>query len=156
MTIAKKLQLYLAEHGVEYDVLTHSPTPSASRTAESSHISGNRIAKGVVLKDEAGYLLALLPASHHIGLDEINSILGRSLKLATEEETSRLFSDCEVGAVPAIGAAYGLDVVMEESLARQPDIYFEGGDHTSLVHLSGEQFGKLSDTIQQGQFSHHQ
>jgi Ala-tRNA(Pro) deacylase len=35
------------------------------RTAEASHVSGERLAKAVVLRRDGGYMLAVLPASHH-------------------------------------------------------------------------------------------
>lgn len=37
-----------------------------------------------------------------------------------------IFHDCEPGAVTALGAAYGLKVVLDDSLASEPEIYFEG------------------------------
>jgi hypothetical protein len=42
-------------------------------------------------------------------------------------------------------AAYGLDVVVDDSLSRQQDLYLEGGDHAHLVHISGTDFRKLME-----------
>lgn len=39
-----------------------------------------------------------------------------------------------------MGAAYGIDVVLDESLADVPEVYFEGGDHTTLIRASGDAF----------------
>jgi Ala-tRNA(Pro) deacylase len=153
MAIALTLQQYLAEHRVEYDVLPHTPTLSSMRTAQASHVSGKCLAKAVVLKGEAGYLLAVLPASYHLRLDDLAERLGRQVELATEQEIEALFRDCARGAVPPIGAAYGVDVIVEDSIAKQPDIYFEGGDHTTLVHMTGAQFARLMAGAQHGQFS---
>ncbi|MEE9139913.1 MAG: YbaK/EbsC family protein [Alphaproteobacteria bacterium] len=155
MPIATSLQKYLAEKGAEYEVVTHTPTVSASRTAQVSHVPGDRIAKAVVLKSDDGYLLAVLPASHHIQLGELQRWLNRPIGLATEDEAAALFSDCQLGAFPATGGAYGLEVVMDDSLSAQPDIYFEGGDHASLVHVSAEQFKELMAGAKEGRFSHH-
>ena len=60
MALSKTLQQFLDRMQVEYEVFLHAPTPSASRTAEASHISADKIAKGVLLKDESGYVLAVL------------------------------------------------------------------------------------------------
>ncbi|NIR96509.1 MAG: deacylase, partial [Gammaproteobacteria bacterium] len=49
----------------------------------------------------------------------------------------------------------GLDTVLDDSLAEQPDIYFEGGDHEALVHVSSEQFQELMADAEHGRFSHH-
>jgi Ala-tRNA(Pro) deacylase len=45
--------------------------------------------------------------------------------------------------------------VQDESLARQPDIYFDAGDHESLVHLRGADFLNLLGNAKRGIFSAH-
>lgn len=155
MAIAMTLRQFLSDQGIAYEVATHPRTLTAAQTAEAVHVTGDRIAKAVVVKDADGYLLAVLPASHHIKLGELGRWLGRPLELATEDETEGLFADCEVGAIPALGSAYGLDVVLDDSLGDQPDIYFEGGDHASLVHVTGEAFTRLMADARRGRFSQH-
>ena len=155
MGVAITLRQYLDDQGVDYEVLEHTPTATSSLTAHSTHLPGDLVAKAVVLRDESGYMVAVLPASHHIDLEQLQSWLGRNLRLASEEDASRLFADCALGAFPAIGAAYGLQVAVEESLAGQLDVYVEGGDHTCLLHMSGEQFGGLMKNARHGHFSHH-
>jgi Ala-tRNA(Pro) deacylase len=155
MTIAPTLATYLERVGIQPEVLTHPHSPSASRAAEASHVSGNRVAKGVLLKDETGYLLAVLPASHHLRLDAVEVITGRSLTLAAEEEIGRTFPDCEVGAVPPVGAAYDLPAVVDDSLVKEPEVYLEGGDHTTLVRVTREDFAELMRGAQAGVLSLH-
>ncbi len=60
--------------------------------------------------------------------------------LASEDEIAELFPDCDAGAVPPIAEAYAVDAFVDESLDKQPDVYLEGGDHRSLIHISGEEF----------------
>jgi Ala-tRNA(Pro) deacylase len=154
MAIAITLEQYLADSGVDYETLTHPRAISSSQTAEVSHVSGSRLAKAVLLKEgKELYLLAVLPASNHIRLDTLRDWLGRPVELATEEEIEALFADCDLGAVPAIGVAYGLDVVVDESLVGDDDVYFEGGDHATLVRVAGATFEKLMANARQGQFS---
>ena len=97
-------------------------------------------------------MLAVLPALRHIEFEELRRLLGSDLDLASEEQVETLFLDCERGAVPALGAAYGLNVVVDDSLAQQPDVYFEGGNHANLV-LSGTSFQKLMADARHGRFS---
>ena len=77
------------------------------------------------------------------------------MSLAGEHEVTELFQDCVRGAIPAVGECYGLDVVVDTSIDGQPDVYFEGGDHTSLVHMTGAQFAGLTATARHGSFSAH-
>jgi Ala-tRNA(Pro) deacylase len=155
MTIAPTLATYLERADIQPEVLTHRHTPSASRTAEASHVSGNRIAKAVLLKDGTGYLLAVLPASHHLHLDAVEALTGRSMTLAAEEEIGRTFHDCEIGAVPPVGTAYGLPTVVDDSLVKESEIYLEGGDHATLLRVTREEFAELMQGAQTGSFSWH-
>lgn len=155
MAIARTLETYLANKNITFDVITHEPTMSSTRTAEACRISGDRIAKSVVLRDGGGYILAILPASHHIRLPDLATWLGFDVDLATEHEIEQLFEDCAHGAVPPAGECYGLDMIVDDSIEDQPEVYLEGGDHATLVHLSHAQFARFTEDARRGHFSVH-
>ena len=154
MAIAPTLQKYLDQR-VTYEVIPHEPTMSSMRTAQVCHIPGRRLAKGVVLRRNGGYLLAVLPATHHIRLADLSRHLGEEIDLAAEGEIDQLFWDCAHGAVPPLGDCYGLDFVVDNSIEDEPDVYLEGGDHATLIHLSHAQFAKLTAEAPHGRFSVH-
>ncbi len=153
MGIATTLAQYLAERGVRYDVVGHPHAVTASESAKMSHVALNRLAKAVVLKGEDGFMLAVLPASSHIQFGHLRKQLGADVDLANEEQIETLFVDCEPGAVPALGAAYGLKVVVDDSLVNEPEIYLEGGDHASLVHINGSTFQELMAGARHARFA---
>jgi Ala-tRNA(Pro) deacylase len=153
MTIAPTLEKYLAARHVAYDVLVHEPTQTSMRTAQACHIPGRSLAKAVLLRDETGYALAILPASHHIQLADLKAQLGDDVELANEGEIVELFDDCVRGAIPAIGECYGLDMVVEDGMDEQPEIYFEAGDHATLVHMTQAEFAGLTWMARHGHFS---
>jgi Ala-tRNA(Pro) deacylase len=153
MGIAMTMQEYLEDNHVHYDVARHSKTGSSAMTAEASHVPGSALAKGVVLKWDGSYLLAVVPASRHVDLEKVGALLGERVQLATEEEASALFPDCDTGAVPIFGAPYRVACVVDERLEGGGDIYFEGGDHRTLVHVSGQGFGRLMYGMPHGSIS---
>ena len=153
MTIAPTLQRYLANQNIPYDLVPHQPTMSSLRTAETCHIAGDSLAKGVVLRDRSGYWLAVLPASRQVQLGSLRADLGDDVDLASEQEIEQVFRDCDRGAIPPVGACYGVDVIVDDSIGRQPDVYFEGGDHTTLVHMSQAEFARLNPTARHGSFA---
>lgn len=155
MAIARKLDEFLAETGVSYEIIAHERTDSASRTAQASHVNGDQVAKTVVLHDGERYVLGVVPSTHRVELDTLGQFLDRHLTLAAEGEGARLFDDCAVGADPPVGMAYGLPVVVDEALFDNEDIYFEGGDHQSLIHLSADAFATLLHEAKRARFSHH-
>lgn len=153
MPVAKRLKQFMEERGVKYTVVLHRPTPSSSKTAEACHISGHNLAKAVVLKDERGFALAVLPASRHVRLNALQEWLSRNFSLASEEELGEIFIDCDLGAVPAVGNAYGLEVLVDNSLSDTSEVYIEAGDHKSLLHLTGKEFEHLMEHAEHGAFS---
>ena len=155
MAIAQTFQKYLASKNLKYDIVAHVATKSSMRTAEVCHIPGDRLAKAVVLRDELGYVLAILPASHHLRLEDLKTQLGLDVELASEYEIEELFDDCVPGAIPPAGECYGLDTVVDDSIEEQPEVYLEGGDHETLVRMSQAQFAALTATARHGTFSVH-
>ena len=155
MTIATRVVNYLVEQDADYDVLAHPHSSSSLETAQSAHVPGDMIAKSVVLEDDGGYLLAVLPASCRVDLAQLHRQTRRRLGLATEQELEALFNDCEPGAVPPFGSVYQMDTIVDEALAEQSDIYFEAGDHEQLVHVSAETFEALMGDAQHTEFSRH-
>lgn len=153
MAIALTLQKFLEGRGVSYDVLPHDRTLRSSSTAEVSGIPNCNLAKGVLIKRKDGYMLAVVPASNHVQLDELGSWLKQPVGLATEAEVAKVFSDCDLGAVPPVGGAYGVQAVMDDALEGFHDIYFEAGDHRTLVHVTGRQFHDLMADVPRAHIS---
>lgn len=143
MAIAKTLMNYLKDRGIDYETVKHDHTPTAAASAHAAHVPAHQVAKAVVLKDDAGYVLSVVPANHGVRLDWVNETLDRKLELASEDEFKKLFADCETGAVPALGEAYGLQVIWDDELGYTADIYIEAGDHEHLIWLERRDFRKL-------------
>jgi Ala-tRNA(Pro) deacylase len=153
MGIAITLAQYLLDRHVAYELVPHPHTETALASATASGLPPGSVVKAVVLKGADGFMLALLPASRHIEFGDLRRVLGTGVDMAGEEQVETLFPDCEPGSVPALGAAYGLDVVVDDSLSEQQELYLEGGDHAHLVHISGTDFRKLTEGAQHGRFT---
>ena len=155
MAIAITLEKYLQKQGVGYDIMAHPRSYTSMDTAQVSHVPGDHLAKSVLLRDAQGYLVAVVPATHRLDLDLLGRLLDRPVQLATETEVGALFGDCDFGAIPPCGTAYGLETVVDDALIRQREIWFEGGDHEELVHVDGAQFDALMGAAEHGRISQH-
>jgi Ala-tRNA(Pro) deacylase len=154
MTIAKRLKAHLDAQGVAYETVAHPRTATASATAEAAQVPRDRLAKAVVIHLETGPVLAVVPSSHRVDLGALQSILDRRLGLASETEVGELFDDCDVGAAPPVGSAYDVPTVVDRSLTGLDRVWFEGGDHRTLVSVAGADFDRLMQGARQGGFSH--
>ncbi|TNF89087.1 MAG: YbaK/EbsC family protein [Gammaproteobacteria bacterium] len=157
MAIAPRLEKYLRERQVKYKVVIHPHSEHSMETAEKAHVPGDALAKGVLVKDDDGYLMVVLPADYHIELESLKKLLKQEVAMVDEVTLGVVFNDCEVGAVPPIGMAYGLKTIWDptSSLGALDQVYFEAGDHQSLVRISGVQFHELMASAERGEFSHH-
>ncbi len=154
MSIANTVKSYLSEHQIEFELLPHSKTGSSHDTAQSAHVADNHIAKAVIIKDEKGYAMVVIPGNNWVKLQALDDELDRTFELVDEPEIVSLFTDCEPGAVPPLGLAYGLETFLDQQLTTLANIYFEAGDHKNLVHVPADAFHELFKGVRHGYFSH--
>lgn len=151
--IATRLRWYLDQCGLPYEVLPHPHSSTSLETAREAHVRPDKLVKPVLLEDERGYVMAVVPASVRIDLRSLREQTHRELELASEAEIDSLFADCEAGAMPPVGAPYRIPTVYEDSLGGLRDVYFEAGDHEDVVHMRADDFLKLLDGALHGHFS---
>jgi len=143
MSIANKLKIHLKAHSIDYELIPHPHTESSMVTAAAAHVPGGQLAKAVIVKDSDDFLMVVVPSDDRVHLGALHRKLGRDVGLATEPELVSLCPDCDEGAVPPVGGAYGLRSMVDKDLLQQSEIYFEAGDHEHLVKMTGANFQAL-------------
>lgn len=145
MEIANTLVRQLGKLGIAFDIVNHGYSSSSLQSAHAAHISASNMVKSVVLEDDIGYIMALLPADRYVKINEVNMLFNRRMGLATEPDLDEIFTDCDHGAIPPVGHAYGMTTIVDRHLDDCDDIYVEAGNHTDLLHLSRNGFKKLTE-----------
>ncbi|MBI4571746.1 MAG: YbaK/EbsC family protein [candidate division NC10 bacterium] len=142
--MVKRLQEFLDSHGVKYEVTPHREAYTSQEIAAAGHVSGKAMAKVVMIKRGSGFAMAVLPAACKVGVDRLETVFGMSgIAIAREYEFAGLFPDCDTGAMPAFGNLYGLEVYVDEELAKCPRIVFQAGNHHELVTMSYADYSRL-------------
>jgi Ala-tRNA(Pro) deacylase len=127
---------YLSEEGVNYVADEHPPAYTAQEVAASEHISGDMMAKPVIVYDGGEYVMCVLPASYRLNFDKVSKTLKAiDLRLASEEEMGEIFDDCELGAEPPFGNLYRMDTFVDTHLAEDEEIVFQAGSHRRSVRM---------------------
>jgi len=140
MSIAPTLQKYL-DQNVTYELIPHEPTFSSMHTAEACHVSGDGLAKGIVLRRNGGYMLAVLPSTHRIDLERMKRELDdEDVEMASEQEIEQLFPDCETGALPPFGSLYHLPTIVDDSLTQDERIVFDAQCHDEAIRMTFRDF----------------
>ena len=112
MTVSLTLQKYL-DQSVTYDLIPHAPTLSSTRTAEACHVPGEALAKAVILRRDGGYMMAVLPASHHLHLSALKSQLGHHVIGGIGDFDRRGITQLQVLEGTAIDIDGGLDAQVD-------------------------------------------
>ncbi|WP_413110333.1 aminoacyl-tRNA deacylase [Thaumasiovibrio sp. DFM-14] len=149
MAMALTVGQFLNSHHIDFSLTKHRHTDTSYSSAVSAHVPTSQVAKAVMLKDRNDDLLmAVVPSNRRVMINKINQMTGKQYYLIGEHELSTIFQDCEPGAVPSLGQAYQVNMIIDDALWEQEEVYVEAGDHENLVHLEGKQFHKLMHGVE--------
>ncbi len=144
MQCREKLEAYLRQQGVAYEVQRHRQAFTAQEVAQAEHVPGRRVAKVVVIWADGRMAMLALPAPMKVDLEQVGAAIGaQQVRLAHEEELAVAFEDCEVGAMPPFGNLYDLPVYVDPALAENETIVIQAGTHTETISLRYEDFARL-------------
>lgn len=128
---------WLALHDVEYETHEHPPAVTARATARAEGVDPRTFAKVVACRiDDQRDVLLVLDATDRVDLVKARRALDADLvRLLSEDELTALAPDCELGAMPAVGAMFGLEVLADHAVREDADISFNAGSHRHTVRV---------------------
>jgi Ala-tRNA(Pro) deacylase len=142
--ILKQLVDFLDSHNVKYVNSTHSTAFTAQDVADSAHISGNEMAKTVIVWMDGAMAMVVLPAFSMVDFNKLKGATGsKSLELASESEFKNRFPSCEVGAMPPFGNLYDMKVFIDAMLAEDTEFAFNAGSHHELIRMYYGDYARL-------------
>ena len=140
------VQEFLQDQHVRFRCVHHDPTFTAQEMAHTLHIPGDHVTKTVVLEADGKYVLGVVPATHCIDMHLAGKALGaQTLKLALEQDLSKICNDCQPGAIPPFGSRYGLRTLVEESLTHEEYLVFQGSSHDETLCMRYRDFEALEE-----------
>jgi Ala-tRNA(Pro) deacylase len=145
MAVLARLKRLLERHHVPYCVMPHSSTFTAKETVDALSVSGEKMAKTVIVKAGGRYVMLVLPAEERIDLAKVAGLLGaNTVRLAREPEMRALFPDCEIGAMPPFGDLYDLEEWVDHSMIQTREIVCDAGTHREAITLRTGDFMALT------------
>ena len=143
MPIARLIK-FLDSNEVRYTVINHSPAYTAQEVAESAHVSGNAMAKTVMIMVDGDMAMAVVRASDVVHMERLARAIGaKQVDLSTEKDFKYLFPDCDIGSMPPFGNLYDLPVYVSRRLAEDAQIAFNAGRYTQVIQLPYGDFERL-------------
>jgi Ala-tRNA(Pro) deacylase len=142
------LEKFLKDAGVTYVKHEHPTAYTAQELAAEEHVTGNRVAKAVVVRAGKRHVLCVLPASYKIDMGKLGKVLSvDECHLVGETEMGQLFPDVEVGAEPPFGKSYGLQTVVDAHLSTGEKIFFTSGTHRQAIEMSYADYVRLAEPL---------
>ena len=140
-----KLKEFLDKSLVAYEVLTHPVAFTAQQLAAVQHVKGRELAKVVIARSGSEFMMIVLPAPYHVGLQRSRAATGRQdLEIAHESEFASLFAGSEPGAMPPFGNLYNVPVWVDEALTQDEEIVFNACTHTQAIKMKYSDFARLA------------
>lgn len=146
--VTATVQEFLRRGNVSYTVFQHVPAFSAQEEAAVTHVPGRDWAKAVVCFANGEPIQAVVPADREVDLARLAAIArAGEVRLAFETELDWLYPDCERGAMPPFGPLYKQRVFVDESLAGEEQIVFNGGTHADAICMRYADFAALAKPV---------
>lgn len=132
---AKELVELLRQSDIEFELLPHRRTQTATSEARALGVLPQETAKTVIVRADGGCVRAVIPASRRLSLEKLRDELGAEPTLLTEAELDGSYPQFELGAVPPLGGPEGDRVVVDTGLAEREYVVFEAGTHDTSLRL---------------------
>ncbi len=143
MPILAMLREFLEANNVPYSVHSHPEVYTAQEIAALQHVKGRMLAKVVMARSGADFVMLVLPADRRVDFGKLRALGFAEIRLAQEAEFANIFPGCDVGAMPPFGNLYGLPVYVDAMLERDDEIVFNAGTHTLTAKLAFRDFVAL-------------
>jgi Ala-tRNA(Pro) deacylase len=143
--ITMRVSEFLLDQRIVFEEMVHAPAFTSQKLARFLHISGRQVVKSILLKGPKGFFLGVLPAAQRIDLPRLSAHFGDTVRLATVQELSEQFRDCEWGALIPFGRLYGLPTILESSIASDALIVFEAQRHALAIRMLCQDFVLLEN-----------
>src|SRR2546423_14879453 len=109
MSIPSTLANYLQQSGAHFEVCAHAHSRTSAETARLAHVPERLLAKSVLLEDDDGCIMAVVPADARVRGSALARLLGRGgLRLSDEDTVQRPFTHCDPRALPPVGLGHGV------------------------------------------------
>jgi HD-like signal output (HDOD) protein/prolyl-tRNA editing enzyme YbaK/EbsC (Cys-tRNA(Pro) deacylase) len=154
MALPNAVKDYLDRHKLPYRLISYPARGTFQQISEAIQIPSSHLIRAVLLRDEQGYLMAVLPSNYILDFSLLRQLLGRDLLPLYGDESTDFFKDCQPGSRPPLAELFGLTAIVEESLAQlEGELYFDAGSHDTLVCMTSPDCRALLGEIRWGHFA---
>lgn len=154
MSMTPTVERFLQTRSIPYKRVQHTYAETAMGCAIAASIPAGKVAKAVMMNDDQGFMMAIIPADRNVDLDAVSRATNRVLSISKQRDVTLFFKDSIKGAVPGVGPSYNLKTIWDDRLGQVDECYMEAGDHTELINFDHDAFLKAMENMPHGTISH--
>jgi Ala-tRNA(Pro) deacylase len=144
MATAPWIKNMLDLRGIPYEERRHRAAYTARGVARREHVGCHVVAKVVVVLADWKPVELILPADRRVVLERVRKLLGAAeIRLATEAEMDRIFTDCQSGAIPPLRHWKDVMVLVDASMGDVDDLVFQAGTHEDAIRVKFRDWSRL-------------
>ena len=148
----KKLEKFLTENKIKYELHEHKKVFTAHDEAQTQHIKTKEIANVVLVRSDKSFALVIVPAQKYVEFKKVKKALkAKKVSMAKESDITKILKT-KVGLIHPFGNLYELPVLLDNSLAKQKKLHASAGSYTESIELKVSDFIKSAMPIK-GSFS---
>ena len=162
MAISQKVESYLKAKKYKFSAVEHKTTFTAWDTAQTEKIKPQEVAKALVMKTDNDYALALIPANRNLDKQKLLKIINGARKKVGAKNYKKIDFAKEVwmkknltgkvGATPPFRKILGIDIYIDNLLAKNKKIYLGTGEYVYSIRVNIRQYMKIECPVR-GVFS---
>ncbi|MGM0769219.1 MAG: HDOD domain-containing protein [Pseudomonadota bacterium] len=137
MAVAARLDSFLSRKGISYREVPVDQALNLEAAVMAAGPQREDFIRATLLIDINGVVMAVHRFNSALDLDAVQQLTGRRLQPLTARQSNRLFSDCDPGFQPPIGAAYDIPTLVDEDVLDCAGVLLTGGSDHSLLEMDG-------------------
>ena len=144
---------YLDSLQINYQVINHPVTRTLEQAAEVCDIPKNKLLRVVILSEAKKLFMAILPQDRFLDFSLLCKSLNREFNPAPLAVVEAIFEQCEPHSYPPAPKYFYMDSILDNSVLDLDEVYFEPGNHQTLIKMKCSDYLQLLRNIWQGNFS---
>lgn len=150
MVLAARLERFLTRKGIAGKELKIDQVLNLDAAVIASGEPQDDFIRATLLIDINGVVMAVHSFNSSLDMEAVNQLTGRQLQPLTARQSARIFTDCDPGFPPPIGAAYNVPVLVDEDVLACTRALMCCGTDNALLELDGHSLRQALDGAQSG------
>ncbi len=153
MPLISSAENYLQAQGAMYQVVACPARDNLLQMAQAASVLPGKVLRATLLESATGLLMAILPSDRILDVEVLSARLGYDIWPASGHAVARLAPDADPHYLPALPHAYGVQAIVDDSIASLDRFWFAAGDGATLVGIESTMADVIWRDVWHGNFA---